>query len=271
MKITLFDRLYDDVNHVYQRLLQFLQLPLGFTINKNKIMKSSILALAIFCTLVACTPKDLEDLLNGGSAALTTEEVGLGLKEALTKGISVGSDLLSQKDGYYKSIYKIALPEEAQKVANTLSKVPGFSNVEDVIVQKLNRAAESAATEAKPIFVSAIRQMTIQDAWNILKGEDNAATTFLQRTTQSALYNKFQPVILNSLNEVNAVDYWADAVNTYNKIPLVNKANPRLDDYVTNEALDGLFAMVAKEEEAIRQNPAKRVTDLLKKVFAAQD
>ena len=238
---------------------------------KHFQMKTYITLFVLICTLVACTPKDFEDLLNGGTSALSTEEVALGLKEALSNGISVGSDLLSQQDGYYKSIYKIALPEEAQKVTDKLSKIPGFSNVEDVLIQKLNRAAELAATEAKPIFVSAIRQMTIQDAWNILKGEDDAATSYLQSNTQSLLYSKFQPVILNSLNEVNAVDYWADAVNTYNKIPFVDKANPRLDDYVTLEALDGLFGMVAQEEKAIRENPAKRVTDLLKRVFSAQD
>jgi hypothetical protein len=232
-------------------------------------MKSYIFIITAIFSLAACTPKDITDLLGGET--LTTEEVSLGLKEALTKGISTGSDILSQKDGYYKSIYKIALPPEAQKVSNTLSNIPGWNNVEEIIVEKLNRAAESAATEAKPIFVSAIRQITIQDAWNILKGEDDAATSFLRRVTESQLYGKFQPVILNSLNEVNAVDYWSDAVNAYNKIPFVDKANPRLDDYVTTRALDGLFKMVAKEEKAIRENPAKRVTELLKKVFAQQD
>ncbi len=231
-------------------------------------MKSIYFLTALTFVLVACTPKDITDLLGN---AVTTEEVGLGLKEALTIGISTGSELLSQKDGYYKSIYKILLPPEAQKVANTLANVPGFSNLEEVIVQKLNRAAELAAKDAKPIFVTAIRQMTIQDAWNILKGENDAATTFLRNGTEPQLYSKFQPVVLNSLNEVNAVKYWEDAVNVYNKIPFIDKANPRLDDYVTQEALDGLFKMVAKEEKAIHDNPAKRVTDLLKRVFAEQD
>jgi len=233
-------------------------------------MKFRLIGIALLCSFIACTPKDLEDLLGGGTA-LSTEEVGRGLKEALTQGISIGSDLLSREDGYFKSAYKILLPAEAQKVTNTLSNVPGFDKVEDIVVKKLNRAAESAAKEAKPIFVSAIRQMTIRDAWDILKGENNAATSYLRRVTEDQLYQKFQPVILNSLEEVNAVQYWGDAVNTYNKIPFVDKANPRLDDYVTNEALDGLFQMVAKEETAIRENPAKRVTDLLKRVFAAQD
>lgn len=236
-------------------------------------MKFNLLALGFLLAFVACTPKDLEDILNGGTAGagLSTEEVGMGLKEALTQGISKGSQLLSAKDGYYKSAYKILLPEEARKVTKKLSAIPGFSNVEEKMVEKLNRAAELAAKEAKPIFVSAIRQMTIQDAWNILKGEDNAATNYLKRTTNQQLYNKFQPVINNSLQEVNAVKYWEDAVSAYNKIPFVEKANPRLDDYITNRALDGLFDMVAKEEKAIRVNPAKRVTDLLKKVFSQQD
>ena len=232
-------------------------------------MKTHIIYFCLISICLACTPKEISDLL--GSESLTTEEVALGLKEALTQGISVGSELLAQKDGYYKSIYKILLPQEARKVTNTLANVPGFSDLEEVMVRKLNRAAESAASDAKDIFVRAIRQMTIADAWNILKGEDNAATTYLRQTTESELYNKFQPVILNSLNEVNAVDYWENAVTAYNKIPFVDKANPRLDDYVAREALDGLFQMVAKEEKAIRENPAKRVTELLKRVFSEQD
>lgn len=236
-------------------------------------MKFNLAALSFVLFFVACTPKDFEDILNGGTSGpgLSTEDVAMGLKEALTRGISSGTQLLSAKDGYYKSAYKILLPEEARKVTDMLKGIPGFSNVEEKMVEKLNRAAELAAKEAKPIFVSAIRQMTIQDAWGILKGEDNAATNFLKHTTSQQLYNKFQPVIYNSLEEVNAVSYWEDAVNTYNKIPFVNKKDPRLDDYVTNRALDGLFDMVAKEEKAIRANPAKRVTDLLKRVFSQQD
>lgn len=221
--------------------------------------------------IAACTPKDLEDIINGQSG-LTTSEVAMGLKEALTQGISKGSETLAMKDGYFKSIYKIALPEEVLKVTDKVKNVPGFNQIEPELTERVNRAAELAATEAKAIFVSAIRQMTIQDAWNILKGEKNAATNFLERTTRQQLYNNFQPIVLQSLNEVKAVDLWEDAINTYNKIPLVNKkVNPRLDDYVTEKALDGLFSMVEKEELAIRKDPAKRVTQLLKKVFAAQD
>ena len=235
-------------------------------------MKNYFLSILSILFLVSCTPKDIEELLTGGGDSLTTEEVVLGLKEALTRGISIGSDLLSAEDGYYKSIYKIALPEEAQKVADKLRPIPGFTNLEEDVVLKINRAAEDAAKAAKPIFVSAIRQMTIQDAWDILTGVDNAATNYLERTTRNLLYQEFQPEILNSLNKFGAVDLWEDAATAYNKFPLTQKkANPRLDDYVANKALDGLFSMVAKEEAAIRKDPAKRVTDLLKKVFAKQD
>ena len=228
-------------------------------------------AFAICLLLFSCTPKDLENILNTGKAALSSDEVGLGLKEALRVGIGKGSDLLSKKDGYYKSAYKILLPEEARKVTEKLSIIPGFQDVEEVMVKKLNQAAEQAAIKAKPIFVSAIKQMTIKDAWDILKGNNEAATNYLTNSTRNKLYSEFHPIILQSLNEVNAVKYWGDAVTQYNKIPFVNKANPRLDDYVTNRALDGLFSMVAKEERNIRSNISARTSDLLRRVFAEQD
>jgi hypothetical protein len=131
----------------------------------------------------------------------------------------------------------------------------------------LNRGAEDAAKEAKPIFITAIKSMTIEDAWAILKGEDNAATEYLKRTTSAQLTEKFKPVIQNSLNKVNATKYYGDLVGTYNKIPLVQKVNPSLDDYATAKAVDGLFLMIAKEEKNIRKDPVARTTELLKKVF----
>jgi enolase len=134
----------------------------------------------------------------------------------------------------------------------------------------LNRGAEDAAKEAKPIFISAIKSMTIQDAWAILKGEDNAATEYLRKTTSSQLKEKFKPVIQSSLNKVNATKYYGELVTRYNKIPLVEKVNPNLDDYATDKAIDGLFVMIAKEEKNIRQDPVARTTELLKKVFGYQ-
>ena len=202
---------------------------------------------------------------------LTSQQIGNGLKEALQIGIGKGSDRLSMVDGYLKSQYKILLPEEAQKVTKKLSNIPGFTKVEDKMIEKINRAAEDAAKSAKPIFVSAIRKMTFQDAMGILKGNKDAATNYLHSSTYGQLYNEFQPVILRSLNKFKALDYWKDAVTAYNKIPFVEKLNPRLDDYIANRALDGLFSMVEKEELNIRNNLAARTTDLLKKVFALQD
>lgn len=202
--------------------------------------------------------------------SLSTEEVAAGLKEALTKGASQGSDLVSQVDGYFKNAeIKIPFPPEVQKVETKLRQM-GMGDQVDKFVLALNRGAEDAAKEAKPIFVTAIKQMTIQDAWSILKGEDDSATQYLKRTTTSQLTAKFKPVIQKSLEKTNATKYYKDLVTTYNKIPLVQKVNPNLDDYATEKAISGLFVMVAKEEKSIRDNPTARTTELLKKVFSAQ-
>ncbi len=202
---------------------------------------------------------------------MTSEQVGLGLKEALTNGISKGSDRLSLTDGYFKSQYKILLPEEARKITDKLEKVPLFSDVENIILEKINRGAEDAAKKAKPIFISAIKQMTFADAMDILMGSDDAASNYLKRTTFNQLYQEFNPIIVESLDKFDARKYWGDAVKTYNSIPFVDKMNPSLDDYVTREALKGLFSMVEKEELNIRKNVSSRTSDLLKKVFAKQD
>ncbi len=219
--------------------------------------------------LVGCA--ELQQFVNTAMSEPTNAEVSDGLKEALNIGISNGADRLSAKDGYFKSAYKILLPPEARKVTDRLQAVPGFSDVENVILEKINRGAEDAATKAKPIFIKAIKSMSISDVINILMGADDAATQYLRSATYSTLYSEFNPVIVNSLNKFNAIEYWSKATNAYNSIPLVKQVNPRLDDYVTNQALDGLFKMVANEEKEIRRNPVKRVTELLKKVFAKQD
>ncbi|CAN5612819.1 DUF4197 domain-containing protein [soil metagenome] len=198
-------------------------------------------------------------------------EVASGLKEALEKGVNKGTDMLSLSDGYYKSIYKIWLPEEAQTVVKRLKSVPGFANLEDDLVERLNRAAEDAASKAKPIFKKAITSMTIGDAMSILMGEKNAATLYLHKVTYDDLYREFIPVIRQSLNTVNANELWEAAMTAYNRIPLVQKVNPKLDDYVTHKALDGLFGMIEKEELEIRTNARARSSELLKKVFAQQD
>lgn len=203
----------------------------------------------------------------GGDKPLTTAEVAEGLKEALVKGISTGSDLVSVTDGYFKNPeIKIPFPPDVKKVEDALRKI-GLGNQVDKFVMTLNRGAEDAAKEAKPIFIAAIKSMTIQDAWSILRGEDNAATEYLKRTTSGLLKEKFKPVIQKSLSKVNATKYYSDIVTRYNQIPLVDKVNPELDDYATDKAIEGLFLMIAKEEKNIRQDPIARTTELLKKVF----
>jgi hypothetical protein len=206
-----------------------------------------------------------------GGGGLSQDEAGNGLKEALNAGIGEAVDFLSAKDGYFKSPYKILVPDEAQKVVSKLKSVPGFNNIEADLTERMNRAAEDAATKAKPIFIAAIKGMTFQDALNILMGNKDAATRYLQRTTFDKLYAEFKPVIQESLDKVNAREYWKSAVTTYNKIPFVDKTNPELDDHVTRKALTGLFTLVEKKELGIRSDVKLRNTDLLRKVFAQQD
>lgn len=234
---------------------------------------SFALMLLLILTFSSCSSGQFGKILKdaskeAGIGELSTEDVASGLKEALIKGISKGSDQLSLKDGFYKSMYKIILPPDAKAVCDKLSIIPGFDKIEESLVEKINRSAEDAATKAKPIFISAIKQMTINDAWNILKGEDNAATQYLIRTTKQPLYNEFKPVIVGSLNKFGALDYWSSVVNKYNTIPLVKQTNPDIADYVTDKALDGLFQKIAEEEKNIRHNLAARTSDLLKRVFS---
>jgi hypothetical protein len=241
-------------------------------------MKSKLIPIAVCSAFfLGCTSTQISktaDEINkamGGSSQVTTEEVAKGLKEALSQGVSKGSGQASQLDGYFKNaLLKILVPPEMQKVEQKLRSL-GMNKLMDDFILSLNRGAEDAATEAKPIFISAITSMTIQDAWNILKGENDAATVYLKKTTNTQLYNAFKPKIQNSLNKVNATRYYTDIITTYNKIPMVQKVNPNLDDYVTNRAIDGLFVLVKQEESNIRTNPGARVTDILKRVFTPEN
>lgn len=231
-------------------------------------MKIRLITALFMSTIFMGCPASLSDFME---VPLSTADIAKGLKEALNLGTSEATDFLSAEDGYYKSAYKILLPEEARKVTDKLQVIPGFKNVEEIILEKINRGAEDAAKSVGPIFLDAIRGMSINDALGILMGEQNAATTYLNDQTYQTLYNQFQPIVLTSLNKFNAVDYWADAVNTYNKIPLLGDVNPKLDDYVVHEALKGLFALVAQKELGIRTDISQRVTPLLQNVFKKQD
>ncbi|TXB67679.1 DUF4197 domain-containing protein [Phaeodactylibacter luteus] len=214
--------------------------------------------------------KSAKDGLLGTDTPLSAEDAAAGLREALTLGASEASGFLSAEDGFLKSQYKIELPDDVRDIARRLRAVPGFQNLEEELTIRMNRAAELAAQKAQPIFTDAIRQMSFQDAMDILTGQDNAATQYLYGTTYQGLYDGFKPVIINALDEVNARAYWKSAVVAYNKLPLVQKANPELDDYVTSRSLEGLFALVEVKEKDIRENASARTSDLLKRVFAKQ-
>ena len=225
--------------------------------------------------LIACSSTDLQrsiDLLAElENKPLSKNEVAAGLREALIQGISKGSDQASQLDGYYKNPQlKIPFPTEVQQVEKALRNI-GLGSEVDKFVLQLNRGAERAAVQAKPIFINAIRSLTIEDAFSILNGDQNAATNYLMRTTSEPLKSQFLPIIRKALDEVNATKYYGDIVTRYNKIPLVKKVNPNLDDYAVDRAIDGLFILVAREEANIRANPVDRSTELLKKVFGSLD
>lgn len=198
-------------------------------------------------------------------------DINAGLKEALNNGISKQVTKLTKTDGFFRNeMVKILLPEELQKVDKALRSV-GMGSLADEGLKILNRAAEDAVKEATPIFVDAVRNMSFNDAKNILMGNNQAATSYLQNTTTTALYAKFNPVIRNSYSKVGADKIWNNIITKYNSLPLTKDVNPDLTDYTTNKAMEGVFKMIAVEEVNIRTNLNARTSDLLKKVFAMQD
>jgi hypothetical protein len=233
-------------------------------------MKKVVLSLMAFSFFSCAEMQQVMDQLPQGTG-LTQAEIGNGLKEALNNGISKQVTKLTTTDGFFKNeAVKILLPEEL-KIVDTKLRQIGLSSLADEGLKVLNRAAENAVKEATPIFVDAVKQMTFNDAKNILMGNNTAATTYLQNTTSNALYTKFNPVIKNSFAKVGADQVWNNIITKYNSIPLVTKVNPDLTDYTTNKAMEGVFKMIAVEEGNIRTNLNARSSDLLKKVFAMQD
>lgn len=198
-------------------------------------------------------------------------QIAAGLKEALQQGIDKQVVNLTKTNGFYSnSLVKIGLPSELQKIEKTLRDV-GLGSLADEGIKALNTAASTAVKEATPIFVDAITSMTISDATTILMGNRDAATQYLKKSTQTSLYNKFNPVIKSSFTKVGADKVWSNIISKYNAIPLVQKVNPDLTDYVTQEALKGVYTMIEKEEVNIRTNVSARSSNLLKSVFAMQD
>ncbi|OIQ17252.1 MAG: hypothetical protein BM557_08545 [Flavobacterium sp. MedPE-SWcel] len=244
-------------------------------------MKKIIYSLLLVTSISTTANAQFKDLLNkakkevnkvtNSDKSLSNTDIASGLKEALNKGVTKQVKKLTATDGFYKNeAVKILLPKELQKVDKTLRKM-GMSKLADEGLLVLNRAAEDAVKEATPIFVDAITNMSFDDAKNILMGNKNSATKYLEGTTTKPLYGKFNPVVAKSLDKVGANKVWATIIKKYNAIPLTGNINPDLTDYVTNKALEGVFTMIAVEEKEIRSNLSSRTSDLLKKVFALQD
>lgn len=191
-----------------------------------------------------------------------------GLKEALSIGTNNAVLSVSKVDGYFKNeAIKILLPKNIQNIANILNKI-GYQKEVDEFILSMNRAAEKAAPKAKDIFITAIKDMTIEDAIKILNGGDTAATDYFKSKTFDKLYESFKPIISKSMNEVGTTKAYKDMTNKYiSSIPFSGFEQFDLDHYVTTKALDGLFYMIALEEKKIRTDPAARVTELLRKVF----
>jgi Protein of unknown function (DUF4197) len=206
-----------------------------------------------------------------GYAPLTEEEVTQALKDALSRGIARSAASVARTDGYFANPQlKIGLPEDANKLENTLRKL-GFGVEIDRSVLQLNRAAEWAAGRAKPVFIKAITSMSIDDAFDLLNGAQDAATRYLIDESRDELYEQFRPIISEALAETSAARYYADLVKHYNALPLVYDVDPDLDDYVTEQALDGLFVLMAQEEARIRTLASSRGTRLMKRVFGSLD
>ena len=249
----------------------------------KKIITSSLF---VFASISLFAQKDSSGNLNGmfkkasslfgkksssntSSSNLSSSEIVSGLKEALSIGAQKSGDKLSATDGFFKdAAVKILLPEQVRDVENKL-RMLGLGKTVDNAELSLNRAAEDASKAAAPIFLSAIKKMTVTDALNILRGSDTAATGYLRKTTSPELITAFRPIIEESLKKVDATKYWKDVFSTYNKFTS-NPVDTDINSYVTTKALDGIFYYVAQEEIGIRKNPAARVTDILKTVFGSK-
>jgi hypothetical protein len=211
-----------------------------------------------------------KQVTGSNSSSLSSDDIVAGLKQALTIGAQKSADQLSAVNGFLDNkAVEILMPPEAQKAEKTLRSM-GMGSLVDNAIASMNHAAEDASKSAAPIFVNAIKNMTVTDGVNILKGSDTAATAYLRKSATPELTRAYTPVIDSALQKTGATKYWKDVFDTYNKIPLVSKVNPDLSSYVTQKAINGIFYYVAQEEIQIRKNPAAQVTDLLKKVFGGK-
>ncbi|WP_372751249.1 DUF4197 domain-containing protein [Labilibaculum sp.] len=247
--------------------------------------KLVVILIGLFFASCAEIQPFIDQYSTSQSQEISSSEVATGLKEALKIGSENASNILSITNGFYKDeLVKILLPPEAQSISNNIKLIPGGEDLVDKVVLRLNRAAEDAVSEAGPIFTTAITEMTIADAFSILKGEDNAATLYLQDKTYTKLQELFMPKVKASLNKklvanLSTNESWNILTENYNtvansfagKIANLESVDTQLDQYVTDKALSALFLKVADEEKQIRKDPLKRVNDILKRVFGELD
>ncbi|MBD0331810.1 MAG: DUF4197 domain-containing protein [Chitinophagaceae bacterium] len=229
------------------------------------MLKKYLFIVAVILTLSSC---DVISNLPNTNVGITESEAAAGIRQALDNGVNRGITTLNRENGFFGSeFYKLLLPPDAQKIENTLRNL-GMGNMVDKAILQINRAAEDAVGYAKPIFIDAIKEMTITDAINIIRGSKDAATQYFRQKTTEKLIAAFSPVIKNSLDKLDATKYYADVINTYNNFPTTfNKINPDLPSHVVGKAVDALFDQISKEEANIRENPVARTTEILKKVF----
>ncbi len=236
-------------------------------------MLKKTVAICFIFILSSCD--ELQEVVNSlpqtSTTGISSFDMAEGLRQALDVGIEKQVSKLTKLDGFYKNdMVKVLLPEELKKVDKALRDI-GLDNLADEGLKILNRAAEDAVGTATPIFINAVKNISFNDAKGILLGNDDAATNYLKSSTQSQLFSSFEPVIKNSFDKVGADDIWSNLISKYNTIPFTNKVNPDLTNYVTGEALKGVYKMISVEEKEIRNKVSSRETDLLKKVFALQD
>ena len=240
-----------------------------YSMSNKKFFLPAILILSFSFGIQAQNVQDVMKIVKPLTGVVTEQEAVDGIKEALIKGTDEGVAIVSKLNGYFSNPeIKIPFPENARTIESKLRSI-GLGNQVDDVILAINRGAEDAAASAQPIFVSAITDMNISDALQIVSGSDYAATKYLAKTTTPELKAKFSPVIKASLDKVDATRLWSELITVYNQIPFVTKQNPDLTGYVTDKTISGLFKMIGKEELKIRQNPVDRTTELLKKVFGS--
>jgi hypothetical protein len=224
------------------------------------------LPILLVLLLSGCQTLDLPGLVNS-TGGLSPETAAAGLREALSVGTQNAVGKLSSPGGFAKDVaLRLATPPALKDAASTLRKV-GMGSLVDTLEDRMNVAAEQAVAQAAPVFVDAIKAMTIQDALGLVNGGPNAATNYFRKHTESALAAKFKPIINTEIQKVGALKAYGDLVQSYNAIPLTKKVNLNLDDYVLNQSMNGLFSTLAKEEGKIRADPVARTSELLRQVF----